>query len=58
MNQALDNANRVVVYHQAETIDAPKAFMAKDELESAMQEAGVTSEPQVSFWNSIPGAQY
>jgi len=58
VNQALDNPNMVVVYHQAETVDALKAFMANDKLKAGMKEAGVTSAPQVSFWNAIPGAQY
>lgn len=48
-NQSLDAPNTVVVYHQAESHDALKAFMGNPGLKDAMQKAGVTSEPQVMF---------
>jgi len=48
-NQSLDDPNTVVVYHQAESHDTLKAFMANPGLKEAMQKAGVTSAPEVTF---------
>ena len=48
-NQSLDDSNLVIVYHQAETHDALKAFLATPGLKDAMTRAGVTSEPKVTF---------
>jgi len=48
-NQSLDDPNTAVVYHQAESHDTLKAFVANPGLKEAMQKAGVTSAPQVTF---------
>ncbi|MFN7985496.1 MAG: hypothetical protein U0Q11_26955 [Vicinamibacterales bacterium] len=48
-NQSLDDPHTVIVYHQAESHDRLKAFLAHPALKDAMQKAGVTSEPQVTF---------
>ena len=48
-NQVLDAPRTALVYHQAESLDALKAFMANPGLKDAMQKAGVTSAPQVTF---------
>ena len=48
-NQSLDDPHTVIVYHQAESHDALKAFLAHPALKGAMQQAGVTSEPHVTF---------
>jgi quinol monooxygenase YgiN len=48
-NQSLDDSTNVVVYHQAESHDTLKAFMASPGLKEAMQTAGVTSAPQVTY---------
>jgi len=48
-NRSLDDPSVVFVYHQAESFDALRAFLADPELAAAMQAAGVTSEPQASF---------
>jgi quinol monooxygenase YgiN len=59
VNQLIDDANHVIVYHQAEKIETLKEFMkSSDELKAAMKAAGVVSEPEVSFWNSTPGVMY
>jgi hypothetical protein len=48
-NCVLDDPSTVVVYHQAESFDTLRDFLALAELKAAMGEAGVTSEPDVSF---------
>jgi quinol monooxygenase YgiN len=48
-NQSLDDPSVAVVYHQAESHDTLKQFMANPSLKDVMQKAGVTSAPQVSF---------
>ena len=49
VNRSIDDPSTVVVYHQAESFDALRAFLADAALQSAMKEAGVTSEPEVTF---------
>lgn len=48
-NQLIEEPNTVLIYHQAESLDALKAFMANPGLKDAMQKAGVTSAPVVTF---------
>ena len=48
-NQMLDDPSSAVIYHQAESFDALRAFLANPELRSVMEAAGVTSEPDVAF---------
>lgn len=38
-----------IIYHQAETFEALEAFLANPDLRGAMEAAGVTSEPKVTF---------
>ncbi|MEQ1758381.1 MAG: hypothetical protein ABL986_08700 [Vicinamibacterales bacterium] len=49
VNRSIDDPNTAIIYHQAESHDTLKAFMARPELRAAMEKAGVTSVPQVSF---------
>jgi quinol monooxygenase YgiN len=49
VNRSMDDPNTAIIYHQAETHDTLKAFLANPALEAAMKKAGVTSVPQVSF---------
>jgi hypothetical protein len=58
VNTLYDDDQTVIAYHQAESMDTLKAFMASDELKSRMAEAGVTSPPQATFWTSEVGAEY
>jgi hypothetical protein len=58
VNQVLDAPNKVVVYHQAETRGELEAFAASDELKSAMKAGGVTSAPQIRYFDGLPGAKY
>lgn len=45
----MDDPNTAIIYHQAETHDSLKAFVASPGLKAVMEKAGVTSAPQVSF---------
>lgn len=47
-----------IVYHQAESFDALRAFLDDDALAAAMKEAGVISEPEVSFHTGGWGKRY
>ena len=48
-NRSLDDPSLITVYHQAETFDALHSFLADPQTLAGMQEAGVTSEPEVTF---------
>ncbi len=57
-NQSIDDPALVVVYHQAESFDTLRAFLRSDELRTAMKEAGVASEPEVTFHTGGFGKRY
>jgi hypothetical protein len=40
----------VIVYHQAETLEALQAFADSDKLKGAMQRAGVSGPPKFTFF--------
>ena len=46
--QLVDDPNDVTVWHDFETADIARAFVASDALRDVMQRAGVQGEPQ--FW--------
>lgn len=48
-NRSMDDPSQAIVYHQAESFDELRRFLAAPELKAAMEQAGVTSEPEVSF---------
>jgi hypothetical protein len=48
-NRSIADPTVAIIYHQAESFDTLRAFLADDELKSKMQEAGVTSAPEVQF---------
>jgi len=48
-NRSIDDPNLAIIYHQAESFDTLRAFLADDDLKAKMQEAGVTSAPEVQF---------
>ncbi|MGD9701181.1 MAG: hypothetical protein AB7Q42_23475 [Acidimicrobiia bacterium] len=48
-NRSLDDPEVVTIYHQAESFDTLRAFLADPELRTAMHGAGVISVPEVSF---------
>jgi hypothetical protein len=48
-NRSNDDPSVALVYHQAEDFGTLRAFLENPELRAAMESAGVTSEPEVSF---------
>jgi hypothetical protein len=48
-NRSLENPNLMVVYHQAESFGALKAFTQSADLKAAMQKAGVTGAPTFNY---------
>jgi len=48
-NRSLDDPSVAIIYHQAESFDTLRAFLADDELKAKMEEAGVISAPEVQF---------
>jgi quinol monooxygenase YgiN len=57
-NQSMDDPSLAIVYHQAESFDALRAFLANDELKAIMGKAGVTSAPAVDFFIGGWGKRY
>lgn len=57
-NRSLENPSLAIVYHQAESFDTLHAFLENPGLKEAMDNAGVTSEPEVSFHTGGWGKQY
>jgi len=57
-NRSLDDPTMAIVYHQAESFDTLRAFLANDKLKAKMQEAGVTSAPDVDFVTGGWAKQY
>ena len=47
--RSLDDPSLITVYHQAETFEELRSFLADPQLHTAMQAAGVISEPEVTF---------
>lgn len=48
-NRSLDDPSLITVYHQAESFDTLRSFLADPQLQVIMKEAGVTSAPDVTF---------
>jgi hypothetical protein len=57
-NRSLEDPSVAIVYHQAESFETLRAFLGNDELKEKMQEAGVTSAPDVHFFTGGWGKQY
>jgi hypothetical protein len=51
VNRSAQNPNVVVVYLQAETLEALRAFASSAELKQGMQAAGVVGAPDITFAN-------
>ena len=49
-NRSIDDPSTAVIYHQAESFETLRAFLGDPDLQAAMKAAGVTSEPDVSFY--------
>jgi hypothetical protein len=48
-NRSLDDPTVISVYHQAESFDTLRSFLGDPGLRAAMEAAGVTSAPEISF---------
>lgn len=57
-SRSLDDPSTAIVYHQADSFETLRAFLALPELKAAMQAAGVTSEPEVTFQTGGWSKQY
>ena len=57
-NQSIDDPSVAIVYHQAESFEDLRAFLADPELKTIMENAGVTSEPDVTFHTGGHGKMY
>lgn len=57
-NRSIDDPSLVIVYHQAESFGTLRSFLRSDELRAAMKEAGVVSEPEVTFETGGSGKLY
>lgn len=53
INRGEDDPNHVTVYVAVSDVDKAKAFAASDELKAAMQEAGVTAPPEVTWVTTV-----
>jgi quinol monooxygenase YgiN len=58
VNRRADKPNTVVVYLQAKSLDALKAFASSEDLKATMQRAGVVGAPHVSFVEGQDWASY
>lgn len=47
--RSVDDHNDVTAYHDFESVDAARSFADSADLKDAMQNAGVTSAPQIWF---------
>lgn len=57
-NRLVDDPSTAVVYHQAESFEHLRSMLGSDELKTAMNEAGVVSEPEVTFHTGGWAKQY
>jgi heme-degrading monooxygenase HmoA len=58
VNRDMKDENNVIVLHQAENIDALKAFVESEDLKKAMKEAGVEGKPTIIMVNQTPAQMY
>ena len=58
VNRVAGSPNRVVVFHQAESPDALRAFASSPDVKAAMQRAGVTGAPSFAFVTGAGWASY
>ena len=49
VTRSIDDPSIGIVYHQAESFDDLRSFLGSEDLQLAMKQAGVTSEPEVTF---------
>jgi quinol monooxygenase YgiN len=51
VNRSVENPNVVVIYLQAESLDALRAFVSSSDVKQVMQAAGVIGAPDIRFGN-------
>ena len=49
----LDNPNEITVFLGWSDLDKARAFTQSASLKEAMKNAGITSPPEVSFWETV-----
>jgi hypothetical protein len=54
VNRVVADPNTLVVYLQAESLDALRTFTSSPELRATQQRAGVQGPPQITFWQGGP----
>jgi hypothetical protein len=57
-NRSLDDPSLAIIYHQAETFEELRSFLEDPDLQAAMQQAGATSKPDVSYSTGGWSKQY
>ena len=58
VNQEFDDPNRVIVYHQAESLNTLRAFVDSTELKERMREGGVAEPLEIRFIEVADFADY
>ncbi len=58
VDQEFDDANKVIVYHQAEALTMLRAFVDSDELKERMREGGVREPFEIRFVDPVDVAEY
>lgn len=58
VNRSMDDPSLVIVYLQAESFDVLRSLSASEDLQTAMLEAGVASEPEFSYHTGGWGKLY
>ena len=58
VNQAFDEPNSVIVYHQADSLNSLRAFVDSNELKARMRDGGVAEPPEIRFVEVADFADY
>ena len=58
VNQSTEDPSVVIVYHQAETPEALRAFLTSPDLGAKMQDLGVQAPPDISYYTGGWAEQY
>lgn len=58
VNQEFDDPNSVIIYHQAESLSALRAFVDSNELKERMRDGGVAEPLEIRFVEVVDFADY
>ncbi|GGH91638.1 hypothetical protein ACFFGR_05470 [Arthrobacter liuii] len=50
VHRMADDSNNVLVIHHFNSVDAARAFFARDDIREALQRGGVQGEPRIEFF--------